>query len=308
MTSTRKSHFPDGWDQRRVTAVLDHYEGQSEDEAVAEDEAARSDPDRTIVGIPTRRAPVVRELLARGSSHASVLHAAIERYDFPTVTYDFETDEEVRHRDMRTVETWVRRLLLARDQCGVKDGLSNVLYWGYMNSPGRRDSRVEAFRGGVTEHQLDSFMRLTRRTPPPGPIDIKRIGFPQFSGMSFVTKIMMFLDPDRRPVLDIKIAEAFSQSPDFPPLQALAFRRKADYGKRADTQVKITGNNECVYNEWAAWCKRIAAWANAEPAFPCGGIRAVDVERAVFTLAKSRDRAGAWRLLRGLSSVEHRVS
>lgn len=117
--------------------------------------------------------------------------------------------------------------------------------------------------------------------------------------MSFVTKIMMFLDPGKQPVLDTKIAEAFSQSPDFQPLQALAFRRKADYGKRADTQVRITGNNECVYNEWAAWCMRIAAWANAEPASPCRGIRAVDVERAVFTLAESPDRAAAWRLLRG---------
>lgn len=270
-----------------MAAVLDHYERQSEDQAAAEDEAARSE---------------------RGSAHAAALRAAIERYDFPTVTYDFERDEEVRHPDMRTVEAWVWRLLLARDRCDVKDGLSNVLYWGYMNSPGLRDFRVEAFRRNVTDDQLDRFMNITRRTPPPGPIDIKRIGFPQFSGMSFVTKIMMFLDPDRWPVLDMKIAETFSQSPDFPPLQALAFKKKADFGKKADNQVRITGNNEYVYNEWAAWCTGIAVWANAEPASPCRDIRAVDVERAVFTLAKSPDRAAAWRLLRGLSSVEHRVS
>ena len=149
-------------------------------------------------------------------------------------------------------------------------------------------------------------MKIARDTRPPGPIDIKRIGFPQFSGLSFITKIMMFLDPDRWPVLDMKIAEAFSQSPDFPPLRALKFKKKADFGKKSHTQAKITGNNECVYNEWAAWCTGIAAWATEEPASPGRRIRAVDVERAVFTLAKSPDRAAAWRLLRGLSSVERR--
>jgi len=36
----KKSKFPKGWDERRVKRVLAHYEKQSEDEAVAEDEAA----------------------------------------------------------------------------------------------------------------------------------------------------------------------------------------------------------------------------------------------------------------------------
>lgn len=285
--------------------MLDHYEGQSEDEAAAEDEAARSGRDRTMMEIPTRLVSAVRELLARGSGgargsgYAAALSAAIERYDFPTVTCDFEKREEIRHPDMRSVETWVRRLLLAGNRCDVRDGLSNVLYWGYMNSPGLRDVRVGKFRENVTDDELDGFMRIARRTPAPGLCDIKGLGLPQFSGMSFVTKIMMFLNPDRQPVLDMKLAEAFSQSPDFPPLQALTFRKKADFGKKADTQVRITQRNERVYNEWAAWCTRIAAWANAEPASPCRGIRAVDVERAVFTLAASPDRTDAWRLLRG---------
>lgn len=285
--------------------MLDHYEGQSEDEAAAEDEAARSGRDRTMMEIPTRLVSAVRELLARGSGgargsgYAAALSAAIKGYDFPTVTCDFEKREEIRHPDMRNVETWVRRLLLAGNRCDVRDGLSNVLYWGYMNSPGLRDVRVGKFRKNVTANQLDSFMRIARRTPAPGLRDLKGIGLPEFSGMSFVTKIMMFLNPDRQPVLDMKLAEAFSQSPDFPPLQALTFRKKADFGKKADTQVRITQRNERVYNEWAAWCTRIAAWATAEPASSCRSIRAVDVERAVFTLAASPDRTDAWRLLRG---------
>lgn len=36
----KKSNFPPGWDEDRVKRVLAHYEEQSEEEAVAEDEAA----------------------------------------------------------------------------------------------------------------------------------------------------------------------------------------------------------------------------------------------------------------------------
>lgn len=46
-------------------ALIDHYEMQSEDEAVAEDEAARADPRQTVMVIPTRLVPAVRKLLAR---------------------------------------------------------------------------------------------------------------------------------------------------------------------------------------------------------------------------------------------------
>jgi hypothetical protein len=32
--------FPAGWDEERVRRVLEHYENQTDDEALAEDEAA----------------------------------------------------------------------------------------------------------------------------------------------------------------------------------------------------------------------------------------------------------------------------
>ena len=34
------NRFPPGWDEARVRDVLEHYQSQTEDEAVAEDEAA----------------------------------------------------------------------------------------------------------------------------------------------------------------------------------------------------------------------------------------------------------------------------
>ena len=36
----KQCKFPPGWDEARVRRVLSHYEEQSEEEAVAEDEAA----------------------------------------------------------------------------------------------------------------------------------------------------------------------------------------------------------------------------------------------------------------------------
>ena len=62
---TRRSKFPEGWDQARVRRVLDHYESQSEEEAVAEDEAAFEQRDQTVMEVPNDLVPTVRELIAK---------------------------------------------------------------------------------------------------------------------------------------------------------------------------------------------------------------------------------------------------
>ena len=61
----KQSRFPKGWDEERVRRVLDRYENQSEDEAVAEDEAAWEDATQTFVKVPNELVPAVRELLAK---------------------------------------------------------------------------------------------------------------------------------------------------------------------------------------------------------------------------------------------------
>jgi hypothetical protein len=64
----KQSRFPPGWDEERVREVLAHYETQTEEEAVAEDEAAFEDSSQTLMAIPNELVPAVRELLAgRGS-------------------------------------------------------------------------------------------------------------------------------------------------------------------------------------------------------------------------------------------------
>ena len=60
--------YPPGWNEERVRKVLEHYESQSDDEAVAEDEAAYESSDSAMVGIPLDLLPAVRELLAKRSA------------------------------------------------------------------------------------------------------------------------------------------------------------------------------------------------------------------------------------------------
>jgi hypothetical protein len=61
----KQSRFPAGWDEQRVRRVLAHYESQTDEEAVAEDEAAYEDPTQTMVEVPRELVPAVRELLAK---------------------------------------------------------------------------------------------------------------------------------------------------------------------------------------------------------------------------------------------------
>ena len=61
----RQSEFPPGWDEEKVHRVLAHYEEQTEEEAVAEDEAAFEDQTQTLMEIPNELVPVVRELIAK---------------------------------------------------------------------------------------------------------------------------------------------------------------------------------------------------------------------------------------------------
>ena len=64
----KQSKFPPGWGEKRVKAVIEHYEKQSEEEAVADDEAAFEAPNQTIMEIPSNLVPLVRELIAKNKT------------------------------------------------------------------------------------------------------------------------------------------------------------------------------------------------------------------------------------------------
>ncbi len=60
-----QNRFPPGWDEGRVRRVLAHYEGQTDAEAVAEDETAFEDRTGTMMEVPRALVPAIRELLAK---------------------------------------------------------------------------------------------------------------------------------------------------------------------------------------------------------------------------------------------------
>jgi hypothetical protein len=47
-----------------VQSLIAHYEGQSDVEAIAEDEAAQEDPTQAVMLVPRALVPAVRKLLA----------------------------------------------------------------------------------------------------------------------------------------------------------------------------------------------------------------------------------------------------
>jgi len=61
----KQSKFPPGWNEERVRKVVEHYERQTEEEALAEDEAALEDPTQTVMEVPRELVPAIRELIAK---------------------------------------------------------------------------------------------------------------------------------------------------------------------------------------------------------------------------------------------------
>ena len=62
-----QSKFPDGWDEEKVRRVLAHYEEQTDEDALLEDEAGM-EPSETVMNVPHDLVPKVRELIAKRRS------------------------------------------------------------------------------------------------------------------------------------------------------------------------------------------------------------------------------------------------
>jgi len=62
-----ESKLPAGWDEEKVRRVLAHYEEQTEEDALVEDEAG-VEPSETVMSVPRDLVPKVRELIAKRHS------------------------------------------------------------------------------------------------------------------------------------------------------------------------------------------------------------------------------------------------
>lgn len=59
-----KKHLPEGWNEEKVRRVLAHYEQQTEEDALIEDEAG-IESSETVMNVPHELVPKVRELIAK---------------------------------------------------------------------------------------------------------------------------------------------------------------------------------------------------------------------------------------------------
>lgn len=64
----RKLRYPPGWDEDRVKRLIAHYGSLTEEEQVAEDEAAVGEQQgQTVITVPDTLLPAIRQLL--GGEH-----------------------------------------------------------------------------------------------------------------------------------------------------------------------------------------------------------------------------------------------
>ncbi len=64
MTRRKKQVYPSGWDEERIRKLAEHYDHQTEDEQVAEHEAAFLAEDQTVMVVPTELVPAIVKLIS----------------------------------------------------------------------------------------------------------------------------------------------------------------------------------------------------------------------------------------------------
>src|SRR3990172_3459473 len=97
--------------------------------------------------------------------------------------------------------------------------------------------RVEKFRGEVKQDQLCKAARALVGLSGPGLRTLAALKLPEFSYLSFLSKIRMFIDPTTWVVLDRKLA-----SLDVEPFRSI---------KQQPTYIPCSSRNEQLYVEWS---------------------------------------------------------
>ena len=59
------SPYPKGWNRKRTQALIHYYENQSDDQAIAEDDAAYREPKTTMMHVPKDLVRRVQKLIAK---------------------------------------------------------------------------------------------------------------------------------------------------------------------------------------------------------------------------------------------------
>jgi hypothetical protein len=67
----KPNKYPTGWNERKVRKVLEHYESQTEDEAIAEEEAAFELKDQAVMVVPKKLVPKITRLIEQQRPRSS---------------------------------------------------------------------------------------------------------------------------------------------------------------------------------------------------------------------------------------------
>jgi hypothetical protein len=59
----KKQKYPPGWDEARVRKLAEYYDNQTDEDAVAEIEAALHDENQTMMMVPTELVPEIVKLI-----------------------------------------------------------------------------------------------------------------------------------------------------------------------------------------------------------------------------------------------------
>jgi hypothetical protein len=65
MSKTENQAYPAGWDEERIRKLAEHYDNQTEDEQVVENEAAFLAEGQTVMVVPTELVPEIVRLISK---------------------------------------------------------------------------------------------------------------------------------------------------------------------------------------------------------------------------------------------------
>ncbi len=65
MTKKKNQEYPVGWDEERIRKLAEHYDNQTEDEQVAEHEAAFLAKGQTVMVVPSELVPEIVKLISK---------------------------------------------------------------------------------------------------------------------------------------------------------------------------------------------------------------------------------------------------
>jgi hypothetical protein len=212
-----------------------------------------------------------------------VLEKASHRFGSLGFTFDFVNNVRVSHKSVREAERTIRDELQSQKTEVVRDGLSNVLYWGHVGN-GKKGTRISRFRQKVLPTQLAAASELFRRLEGLGILELKALRLPEFSALSCLSKLRMFLQPRAYVAMDRKLLKLRECS------GRTLFHNLKLWGSME--YIPATMHNQTVYQRWCDFCLR-----KAKRYFRDTDVRAVEVERGILDLVDSNRLDAAAQIL-----------